>query len=440
MVSLRQACVALLFAALSTALPNRGEAQQIFTMSLAVERALQVNFAVSSARAGHAAAESFRKSTRSAFGPVLGTSYGYLNRQHKPMESLQYKDDDLYTWTVWLRQNVFAGFMTLNSYQKAVLQKENADANIDTARLDLVAAVQENFLLLLQARENVRSAKDSLARLRNQLGVTQAFHTVGLSPRLDVLQTEVDVATAEDSLLQATNNYETQVDRLNTLLNIPVEEPVVYTGDLEFVPFLWTFDQCLNTAYSKRPDLRMAAKAVAVAAKDVSLAESPLYPQVYAEGTWSTHGDRFDASGSTISPRSFSSWTIGITGEWTAFEWGKTYYEIQQQKHIETKMRAEENLLRQEIAFDIRAKLLKIDEAAKRIKVAQKGLEQAKEAYRLAGARYQAHVGTFLDVLEGQSKLTMAEAALTGAQADYMISLTKIYTAMGEEHSTMPLP
>jgi outer membrane protein len=83
--------------------------------------------------------------------------------------------------------------------------------------------------------------------------VTKAFYKVGLKPRLDVLQAEVDVATAEDFLLQAINSYETQLSRLNTLLILPVEADIAYTGSLAYIPFTRSFEDCLKTAYTKRP-------------------------------------------------------------------------------------------------------------------------------------------------------------------------------------------
>jgi outer membrane protein TolC len=55
----------------------------------------------------------------------------------------------------------------LNAYQKNVLQKENAESGVAKARLALIGTVQENFLRLLQAAENIRSAEDSLERLKS---------------------------------------------------------------------------------------------------------------------------------------------------------------------------------------------------------------------------------------------------------------------------------
>ncbi|MDR3074060.1 MAG: TolC family protein [Deltaproteobacteria bacterium] len=409
-----------------------------FDMKGAVSRALKENFTVSAAAHGAEAAESGRKAARGAFGPSLGTTYGYERREDRfALGTAREQDKDLFSWKLWLRQNVFAGFSSLNAYQKAVLQKENADLGVSKARLELIGTVQENFLRLLQAAENTRSAKDSLERLKSQLKVTTAFYEVGLKPRLDVLQAEVDVATAEDSLLQSINAYETQLSRLNTLLVLPVEAETAYMGSLAYIPFTRGFDECLRIAFLKRPDLIMARKAVAIADKDVGIARSGFYPRVDAEGGWTTQGSAPSASGSDILPERHQALTFNITGEWTAFSSGTTYYSVRQAKQIKNLLAAEEMDLRQGISHDVKSRLLKISETAKRIKVAQKGLDQAKEAYRMADALYQAQVGIFIDVLDAQAKLTQAEAALTGAQADYLIALALLHVAIGEENPAL---
>ena len=439
----KQRCFTVFFAFLLFLLPSASaaadkKADANYDMKKAVSRALEENFTVQAAMEAAKAAESGRQAARGAFGPSLGTTYDYQRRQHRVAPgATREQDKDLFTWRIWLRQNVFAGFATLSTYQKNALQKENAESGVGKARLTLIGTVQENFLRLLQAAENTRSAKDSLERLRSQLKVTKAFYEVGLKPRLDVLQAEVDVATAEDSLLQAINAYETQLSRLNTLLILPVEADIVYTGSLAYIPFTRTFDDCLKTAYVKRPDLVMAQKAVSIADKDVSIARSDFYPQINAEGGWSTQGDKYKAAGSENLPERYNAWSFNITGEWTAFSGGTTYYGVRQAKQNKSRLAAEEMDLKQEVAHEVKSRLLKITETAKRIKVAQKGLEQAKEAYRMADALYQAQVGIFIDVLDAQAKLTQAEATLTGAQADYLIALSYLHVAIGEENPAL---
>lgn len=404
-----------------------------YDMEKAVLRALKENYNVKAKESAAMAAEEGRKSARGSFGPVLSTSYGYTKLQHKPVAGSMVRDDSYFTWGVSVTQNVFSGLRTLSSYQKAALQKESAEADKVNNDISLILEVQQNFLNLLKARENIRSAQDSVERLLSQLKVTRAFYEVGLKPRLDVLQAEVDVANAEDTLLQATQSEETLTARLDTLLNIDIHKSVSYVGSLAKIPFNLGLDECLERAYRQRPDIVIAQKAVEIAEKDTTIVGSDFYPQVNAQWSWETEGTKLTADGSSRNPNLYSAWNFGLQADWNVFEWGKTFYGYRQQKQLTSKAKAEQSNLHNEVAFEIKSKLLQINEADKRIKVSRKGLAQAREAFRMAEARYQAQVATITDVLDAQSRLTNAESAYTSAMGDYEIAISSLYAAMGEK-------
>ena len=429
-----------LLLALPALRPDRAFAAQSYSLSQAVETALERNFSVTAAEEEHKSRMHGRRAATSAFGPVLGTAYDYERRQHGVSRSGSLQDKELYTWRVYLNQNVFAGFATLADYQQASLREESAAEGIRQARLELIRTVQEHFFLYLQAGEDVRSARDALERLQSQLASSQAFYDVGVSPRIDVLQAEVDVSTAESALLVAENAVATQKARLNTLLVLPLDADVEYAGTLGYIPFTRSLDACLTQAYLRRPDLIMAEKSVRIAEKDITKARSGLYPQVSAYGAWGSQGSDPKAAGSSVGPTRYNEWTVGLSAEWPLFEWGKTYFETRQATHQQSRVRAEAENLRQEVGFIIKERTLAMTESAKRIKVAQKAVEQAKEAYRMADARYRQQVGTMTDVLDAQAKLSLAEAALAGARADYAIALSSLYAAIGEESPSLSMP
>ena len=410
-------------------------------MGQAVAYALGQNQTLESAKEQAMAAESGRKSSRGAFGPALSTSYGFEHTS--PTSNYNYmgmgfeQDDSLYTWTVSVNQSIFTGFRLLAQYQKAALQRDYYNSAQFETELSLISNVQENFLTLLKARENVKSAQDSLTRLQDQLRVTTAFYDVGLRPRLDVLQAQVDAADAENVLLQAQNALAVQEARMNTLLNLPVEAPITYVGSLDYLPFDATLEQCLTTAYRLRPDVRMASKTVEMAQQDKRIAASNFYPQITGYFNTQSTGDTPKAAGSEYIRTDYHQWNIGVVADWSLFEWGQTFYAVQQARHLVSSARADESALHEEVAYEIKSYLLNISEARKRIKVAQYGLTQAKEAYRVALARYEAQVGTNTDLLDAQAKLSMAEASLTQAQADYLIALSVLYAAMGIPNPTL---
>ena len=408
-------------------------AQQTFDMEDAVNYALKENKSIDSAYSSAEAAESGRKSARGAFGPSLSANYSADKRSKEPTYMGGIKGSkETYAWEVRMDQPLFTGFNILASYQKAALKEEQAQAQRRWVELNTIGLVQENFLALLSAREKVRSAQDSLDRLSTQLKITRQLYEVGLKPRLDVLQAETDVASAEDTLLQAQNALDTQQARLNTLLNLPLESNVEYVGELNFIPFSATLEDCLDRSYRLRPDIYIAAKTVEISYKDKMSAASNFYPHVYGYLSAESQGDTWRAAGSSIQDTDYSAWNIGATATWNLFEWGQSLYATQQASHIISKVKADEEDLLQQVAFEVKSDLLNLTEAAKRIKVAQRGLEQAQEAFRMAIARYEAQVGTNIDVLTAQASLSQAEAYLTTAKADYLSSLSRLYIAMGE--------
>lgn len=405
-------------------------------MPEAVNRALRRNPSLGSQEAQERSSEAARKSARGAFGPKLGTTYSVSKQEWKnsPATASKPPDQGSFTWAVEISQPVFQGFLLLANYQKAALQADSDKAAVRNAELTMTENVQTQFLNYLRYDESVHSQRDALARLRDQLRITTAFYEVGLRPRLDVLQAEVDVRQAESTLIQLENSRDTSLAKLNTLLGLPATSAVKYTGRLDHVPFTRSLEQCLEAAYRQRPDLYMAARSVEIAGKSQQAVQSDYYPQVEAYYNISQSGNTLNLQNEGAHGSRSAIWEVGARATWDVFQWGTTYYADREAGWLVTKMRYAEEDLKLSVGYDIKSKLLSVREAEKRINVAEKSVEQSTEAYKVALARYQEQVGTNFDVLDASSKLTTAQATLTGAKADYLTALAQLYVAMGEFH------
>ena len=410
-----------------------GLAAETMSMKDAVEAGLKSNPSILAAREALMAADYAVKSSKAAFGPSLSTQYAYLRLDERP-EAFGQTAGTLDNWELSfnIHQPLFTGFNLLTTYEKSLLEKEQTASQIDNAELQLTVAIQDVFLQLLQARENVRSAEDSLERLKSQLKVNTAFYDVGLRPKLDMLQAQVDVATAEQVLLTARNSVDTLVAQLNTLIGKDVDAEVEYVGALEYFPLSLSLADCQERALRNRPDLHIARQSVAVAEKDADLAAVPLYPQVAADFNYVRAGTDPMVQGSPYHEN--SEWNAQIGMKWTFFEWGKTYYGRESARKNVSRLVEEYRNLENEAAFDVKKNFLQIQEAEKRIAAARQGLVAAKESYRMAVARYEAQVGTNTDVLDALSAQTQAEASLNGALSTYGRAVAGLYAAMGERN------
>lgn len=405
-----------------------------FDLERSVKRALELNPNMTAIRAQLAGSQFGTNSAVGDFLPVLSGTYGYTYYDRKNSTSRHHDD---WVASANVSQPVFRGFSLLAAWQKAKLTEESTAASLTNVELSLISSVQSNFLSLLKARMDVKSAEDSVARLESQLKVISAFYEVGLKPKAEVLDAEVDLATAKQDLLTARNALSTQQTQLNTLLNIPLETDVDYVGELTNIPFELTLQECLTRAYGNRPDLVIGKKSVEIAEKDSTIAASSFYPQV--DANWNYYNKGVNAGlgkgGDNGYPHASKEyWTAGVGASMSIFEWGSDYYNYKQYEETVKQVQAQLEDTRLNAGFEVKTAILNINEAADRITVAKKSVEAAEEAYRMAVARYQAQVGTNTDVLNAQARLTTSEAQLSQALADYGTAISTLYVAMGEKN------
>ncbi|WP_320170432.1 TolC family protein [Maridesulfovibrio sp.] len=415
------------------------DADRTLTLEDCVKLGLKQNPTIVAARKDLLASDSAVKSQRGQFGGPLKATYGYTHYNDQPRNGDTPSGyQDAWGFTLNVSQPLFKGFELLSKYQKTKLQRQSTEASLYNAELALISQIQTSFLTLLQGRMEVKSKEDSVARLKSQLQVIQAFYQVGLRPRVDVLQAEVELATAEQNLLIAKNTVDSRVARLNTLLNLPIDEKVNYTGELTYLPFSMTLDQCIAIADKKRPDLEIAQKAVEIAQEDVTISESGFYPDITADLNYSSTGGDPSVSKNQYNYRNRpDSWNVGANLNWELFSWGQTYYDAQRAKDNVLKIKAEFDNTKLEASYEIKDQLLSLKAAADRIGVGRKSVEAGREGYRMAMARYQAQVSTNNEVLNAQSRLSDSEAQLIQALSDYQVALAKLYVAMGEKNPSL---
>ncbi|MGE4505547.1 MAG: TolC family protein [Desulfovibrionaceae bacterium] len=409
-------------------------------LNACVMRGLEANPAILAARHELTGSEYDVYAALAAMLPTATASYGYTyqDRGHDDPAKVGLYDDDLWAASLNVNQPLFPGLSLLSTFQKRQLTNERAETKLTQAELNLVESIQTNFFSLLRARMDVKSAEDAVQRLQSQLQVTTAFYDVGLQPRLDVLQAEVDLASAEQSLLIARNNLAIQHAQLNTLLDFPLESDVRYVGELIQRPFSLEFKDCLERAYVRRPDIIIGQKSVEIAGKDLNIAAADMLPSFDADWDYVKRGNSadLDAGSDEWARSSQEYWTAGVTASYSIGA-GKDISETLSARESYRQVRAQLETTRLDAGFEVKQAHLDIRVAADRIEVAHKQVDASREAYRMAQARYQAQVGTNTDVLDAQANLSSSEAQLNSALADYLTALSRLYVAMGERNTSL---
>ena len=85
--------------------------------------------------------------------------------------------------------------------------------------------------------------------------------------------------------------------------------------------------------------------------------------------------------------------------------------------------------LRQNIALEVRQDTLNLQQAAESIRVAEKGVQQARENLELAEGRYNTGVGNIIELTDAQASRTTAEANYVQALYAYKTTVAALEKA-----------
>lgn len=424
-----------------------GGGSGILTLEGSIALALQRSVMIHAAEEGVLGAEAQKREALTGFLPKLSTSYSYTRFNVNPYfkvpagafgpgtaaSTITSGTQDNYIWSSEVRQPLFAGGGILANYEASRLGFDISRMEASAAVQDVVREVKVSYFSILKAEKLVGVARQSLEQLKSHLNTARNFFEVGLIPRNDVLQSEVQVANGEQALIRAENGLELARSRFNTVLRRDINAPVRLEDVLTYRSYDRTLEQSIAAALEGRPEIRGQALRVDQARSQVKLARSDYYPVISAVGHYERVGDTPGVTGSAF--KDGESWYVMGQASWTFWEWGKTKSRVDAGRSRESQSRDHLVHLQDQVTLEVKDAYLLLKEAEKQILVTQKIIEQAQENYRINEERYKEQVSTSTDVLDALTLLTRAKSDYTTALGDYNINQARLERAMGMVYS-----
>jgi outer membrane protein TolC len=372
-------------------------------------------FDVAVARAELAQAEGAR-------APQTALSGSYTRTQQQPNPAI---DPNIYTAGLNVTYPLSTGGRLEAQVALAQANLQGAQATYDRTRQQLVFGARQLYLQGLLAAENVAAAQRAMNAANESLRVARARLGAGAASQFDVLQAEVAVANAEQSMVQAQAGVASAQASLNATLNLPQDTSLELTDTLSPRPVTTTLDAAVEQALRDRPDLIALRSRIIAAQAGIDLASSGGQPSI---GLGAGYGVT-NASGQ--SPYVYGSWSVTLSATMAVFDGGITEAKVREARDQVNQLKTREAQTKQQVELDVRLAWLGLDQAAGRLAAATKAVEQGRESSRLAAARYSAGVGTQLELLSAQSALAQSELSLAAARFDQNVARIQLILATG---------
>ncbi|MDR1084408.1 MAG: TolC family protein [Deltaproteobacteria bacterium] len=414
-------------------LPHRGP----LTLDECLEIARKVSPSLDSAEQGYVGAMWTRWQAITDFLPAVGMSYGmnyYGDRAQVPAQSGRKQ----YSWQTQITQPLFTGGRNAANYLLSQLGVAAAEIAKTQAREDLLLAVKQAYFSILATEKALNVAKTSVINLRSHLNVAQNFFEVGMVPRNQVLEAEVELAKAQQEETTQGRNLVVNRARMNILLRQPVDADLKITDELKYYKFPLTMDFCMNIGLNDNPEILLGRNQVEQGAKGVDLARSQLYPQIQVTYNNNSTGNTGRASGGWSS--NSTSWNIAAVASFNLWEWGKTkaaveISKVELNRAVNTLTSLEDNT-----KLEITSNYQSLISAGRNIDVSAKAVESAAEDLRMVTERYQEQVATNTEVLDAQTRYSEAQYEHYQALYNYNLAWAAIERSLGRRVPVQGLP
>lgn len=341
--------------------------------------------------------------------------------------------EDYYTASLTASWVVFDGFARRFNLAAAKYGQQSSEAAREDAQRLLLSAVIGSFLNAQLALEGVAIAKADEAFNQRLLSEAKLRYDVGTGALSDVLNFEVRANSAQSERIVADRTYQTSRIGLAALLGLAQARLPDQTRLAELSPVSKEELQKpdlyaqLESAYNRRPDLRLNDRAVLQANALVKSARAQYWPTLTLSGSYD--GERVEDL--EFEGEDFGN-TIALSLSYNLFAGGLYYAKHQEAK---ARLRELEHSLegaKINITSEVQTVLARVDSAQQQLLLQRRNAKLVQRNRDLVEKEYKAGVGSLVRLNEAQRDLIQAQVSLAKARAALRQAWYDLETATGK--------
>jgi len=330
------------------------------------------------------------------------------------------------TWTtasiarVQLSQILFDFGKNFASTEAARKVADSALEDTELQRQLVTQTVKESYTNINFAVRLIQVNQQAVERAELNLRSARGFFEVGTRPKSDVARAEVDVANARVDLIRARNAERLARVALATAMGLPATTELQIQDNLVYQPVTIDRTRLAEEALRLRPEYRAARLSAEANEARLRRAQRDFFPDV-------TGGGFYGAARTDMN----EIWELNLSLNWTLFDGGNRIARYREARANLDAALQRVKASELDISREVEQSVNNVIEADERIQAGQVAVVSAQENFRLAQGRFDAGVGTILELTDAQLALTQAQNTEAQALADYRIALARLDRAVG---------
>ncbi len=415
------------------------EVPDTFDLETAKQYALVNNFAIRRASEQIEEQEGLIVEVKAQTRPSLSLDADYQRLDtglSEVVEGFGVASDNTWGISLNLRQALYKGGGISAALDAQDLTRESVRLFLETTIMDAMLEVTTRYYSTLLARDQISVEEQNIALLEETLEDAKNRLKAGSVSDFEVLRAEVLLANAQPALIRRKSAFRVAIDQLRQSIgygnyrrdSANLEKIPEFLGGLDYSPASFDLTDSLNMAMDNRSELERLRLIQEARDAGLEIAQSDYRPSVDLIGSYGKRKSNFSESFDD-GP---DGWTVGVVATWDIFDGSRRQGRVRQAKSQLEQSRIDRESLRLTIEVEVRQAMSEYQEAVELVKAAEKVVEQAEEALRLADSRYEAGAINQLDVLETRVALTDSRTNRLEANFRHIVAVAKLRRSIGE--------
>jgi outer membrane protein len=338
---------------------------------------------------------------------------------------------DNYNLRVTLQQPLFTGWKVQSAVDAADFTAQASQKEYDRNKGDLVYSVKNAYWNLSKAIALEKVVNESVEQIRAHVKDAQNWQSQGLITINDVLKVQVQLSEAQLRQIDARNGVQLARIALNNTLGLPLETQVELTSTLNHKPRQFgPLTALVEQALAKRNELKAMEYRVKASEAGVSFANSNWFPQIYLTGNY--YFNRPNQRYQPVTDAFKDTWDLGVAFSFDIWNWGTAVHQADQAKAQLSQTQDGVAQLRDAVTLDVTSCYLNLQRTAERIGVAEQGVKQAEENYRMTNSKFKQGLSVNTDLLDAEVALLQAKTNYTQALADFELAESNLERSIAE--------
>ena len=307
--------------------------------------------------------------------------------------------------------------------------------SINAAEASLQAAQHNEISSVLNIKMQVSEAYVAVLRMEGALKVAQShvdsltahnedvknLYDQGVVPKNDLLAGAVELANAQQLVVQAGNQLDIARAHYNQLLARNLADEVRLASQFPETP-KGTLTELNNSAMTQRPELVVLAQQIEALEQQAQSVKGGTLPQIALNGGYQYQENRYQVYQAL--------WMVNVGMQWKLFD-GSTRHSSDALNRQAISLKEQRDDLGSIISLQVRQAWLDIQEAQKRIQVTQQAIAQADENMKVTADRYHQGLSTNTEVLKAEDLRTKTHDNFNNASYDAALATLHLRRAVG---------